>query len=400
MGNGHELVQGRPPNCGVKREVNLRDVELDIFCTEVLFHPKCNWECYAPEGIYGLRAHPREWTRGPQPRPRNLQLSECCMADDIEAGPSVDQHVMWPHVGDNRGSHERQHAGPRHIVGTVGCPKGDGGAPPLLVWSGFGDPWDRRKNFPAQGLDTPAGDELPASVVHYIQLFASVVIIAGVRISGENVQPRSCPSAAAAFPSAPFWLGRWWGGESSLKDYSRRSLTHLASLIISRQSAARWRLLGCTRHVSPLRPWGRGRLLRSPWLPAVAATTETANCGFSWPWFLFLLFFLPLPWVTISELPTLLTSACSTECQARPSVALAHLSARAKRVVTLSTSCVANFSSIFSSRTPWRKAVMMEASEIRGIVPRTLVKQEMNARRVSLGSYLTVWRCASTPCRW
>jgi hypothetical protein len=58
--------------------------------------------------------------------------------------------------------------------------------------------------------------------------------------------------------------------------------------------------------------------------------------------------------------------ACGAECQARPSVALAHLSARAKSKVTLSTSCVANFSSIFSSRTPWRKAVMMEASEVRG----------------------------------
>jgi hypothetical protein len=49
-------------------------------------------------------------------------------------------------------------------------------------------------------------------------------------------------------------------------------------------------------------------------------------------------------------------------------------------------------SSIFSSRTPWRKAMMMEASEIRGIVPRTLVKQEMKVRRVSSGSYLTAWR--------
>jgi hypothetical protein len=41
---------------------------------------------------------------------------------------------------------------------------------------------------------------------------------------------------------------------------------------------------------------------------------------------------------------------------------------------------------------PWRKAVMMEASEIRGMVPRTLVKREMKAQRVSLGSCLTAWR--------
>jgi hypothetical protein len=94
MGNGHEPVQGWPPDNGVKREVDLHDVELDVFCTEVLFRPKCNRERYAPDGIYGLRAHPGGWARGPQPRPRDLQLSECCMADNIEAGPSIDQHVM------------------------------------------------------------------------------------------------------------------------------------------------------------------------------------------------------------------------------------------------------------------------------------------------------------------
>jgi hypothetical protein len=55
---------------------------------------------------------------------------------------------------------------------------------------------------------------------------------------------------------------------------------------------------------------------------------------------------------------------------------------------------------IFSSRTPCRKAVMMEASEMRGMVRRTLVKREMNFRRVSPGSCLTAWRWASTPCCW
>jgi hypothetical protein len=36
--------------------------------------------------------------------------------------------------------------------------------------------------------------------------------------------------------------------------------------------------------------------------------------------------------------------------------------------------------------------VMMEASEIRDIVPRTLVKREMKSRRVSPDSCLTAWR--------
>jgi hypothetical protein len=187
MGNGHEPVQGRPPNNGVKGEVDLRDVELDVLRTEVFLCPKCNRERYAPEGIHGLRAHPGEWTRGPQPGSRDLQLPGCCMADDIEAGPSVDQHVVQPHVGDNRGGDERQYVGPRHVVGAVGCPKGDGGAPPPLVWSSFGDPWDRRKNLPPQGLDTPAGDELLAPAVHYVQLLVAVVVVAGVRVSGEDV---------------------------------------------------------------------------------------------------------------------------------------------------------------------------------------------------------------------
>jgi hypothetical protein len=40
------------------------------------------------------------------------------------------------------------------------------------------------------------------------------------------------------------------------------------------------------------------------------------------------------------------------ECHARPSAALAHLSAKANKVLTVSTWWVASFSSIFSSRTP------------------------------------------------
>jgi hypothetical protein len=69
MGNGHEPVQGWPPDNGVKREVDLRDVKLDVFCTEVLFRPKCNRERYAPEGVYGLRAYPGKWRDGPSRDP-------------------------------------------------------------------------------------------------------------------------------------------------------------------------------------------------------------------------------------------------------------------------------------------------------------------------------------------
>jgi hypothetical protein len=141
-----------------------------------------------------------------------------------------------------------------------------------------------------------------------------------------------------------------------------------------------------------------GCLLRSSQPPAAATTTGAPDCSLSWPRFFF--FFLPPPWVVAPKPPVRVTPVCGTECHAQPSAALAHLSARVKSMVTVSTSCVASFSNIFLSRTPYRKAVIIEASEMRGIVPRTLVKREMKARRVSPGSCLTAWRWASTPCCW
>jgi hypothetical protein len=146
-----------------------------------------------------------------------------------------------------------------------------------------------------------------------------------------------------------------------LEDCSRRSPTRFMSFMISRHSAALWRLLGCTGHVPLLPPCGRGCLLRSFRPPVTAATTGAVACGFSWPRFFF---FSLLSRATTLEPLVWATPVCGAECHARPSAALAHLSARAKSVVTVSTSCVANISNIFSLRTPWQKAVMMEASEI------------------------------------
>jgi hypothetical protein len=88
--------------------------------------------------------------------------------------------------------------------------------------------------------------------------------------------------------------------------------------------------------------------------------------------------------------PRLGRPSLGAECHARPSAALTYLSAKANKVVTVSTWCVASFSSIFSSRTPCRKAVIIDASEIHGMVPRTLVKREMKARRVSLHAMLLI----------
>jgi hypothetical protein len=153
----------------------------------------------------------------------------------------------------------------------------------------------------------------------------------------------------ATSPSSTLSLpGQRRGEESSLEDCSRRSLTRFARSMISRHSACcgdRW---GCTGHEPLLPLYGRGRLLRSPRPPVAAASTRAVDRGFSWPQ----PFFFLQSRGTAPEPPIWATPVCGAECHARPLVALAHLSARAKSVVTVSTSCVANFSNIFSSRTP------------------------------------------------
>jgi hypothetical protein len=94
MGNVHEPVQGRPANDGIEREVNLRNVELDVLSAEVLLNPKCNRECDAPKGIHRLRAHFGEWARGSQSGSWDLQLFEHSMTDDVEPSPTINQDMM------------------------------------------------------------------------------------------------------------------------------------------------------------------------------------------------------------------------------------------------------------------------------------------------------------------
>jgi hypothetical protein len=86
--------------------------------------------------------------------------------------------------------------------------------------------------------------------------------------------------------------------------------------------------------------------------------------------FFFLLLLLSLPWAWAPTLGLLYPFVTweAGECQARPSAALAHLSARLKSAETSWTSWVASFSSIFSSLTPWQNATTTEALEIRGMV--------------------------------
>jgi hypothetical protein len=76
-----------------------------------------------------------------QSGPWDLQLPERSVADDVEPSPTVDQNMMQLDVGNDRGGDERQYAGPCHVLGAVGCPEGDSGAPPPLVWGCLRDPW-------------------------------------------------------------------------------------------------------------------------------------------------------------------------------------------------------------------------------------------------------------------
>jgi hypothetical protein len=74
------------------------------------------------------------------------------------------------------------------LSGSIPAPtKGDSGAPPPLMWSSLRDPWDRRKDLSALGLDVPTGGELLAPVVHHVQLLAAVVVVTRVGVSSENI---------------------------------------------------------------------------------------------------------------------------------------------------------------------------------------------------------------------
>jgi hypothetical protein len=135
--------------------------------------------------------------------PQDLQLLERNMADDVEACPVVNQHMVQPHVGDDRGGDEWQYAGPCHVVGAVRCPEGDGGASPSLMWGSLQDPWSCRQDLMAQGLDVPVGGEFLASAVHDVQLLAAVAVIPGVGISSEDVlevPPRVIDTRVLALP--------------------------------------------------------------------------------------------------------------------------------------------------------------------------------------------------------
>jgi hypothetical protein len=71
------------------------------------------------------------------------------VADDVEPIPTVDQNMMQLDVGNDRGSDERQYVGPCNVLEAVGCPEGDSGAPPPLVWGCPRDPWGSRQDLAA-----------------------------------------------------------------------------------------------------------------------------------------------------------------------------------------------------------------------------------------------------------
>ena len=66
MGNGHEVVESRPANHGIEREVHLHNIELDALCAEVLLGPERDRLCDAPQREHRVWAHSGEWARGSQ----------------------------------------------------------------------------------------------------------------------------------------------------------------------------------------------------------------------------------------------------------------------------------------------------------------------------------------------
>jgi hypothetical protein len=170
----------------------------------------------------------------------------------------------------------------------------------------------------------------------------------------------------------------------------RRSLMCFVSFWISWHYEALWRALGWTGHDPLSLPCCRGRLSRSSRPPVVATATGAPDCSLSWPRFFF--FFLPPPWAVAPEPPVRVTPFCGTECHARPSVALAHLSARVKSMVTVSTSCVASFSNILLLRTLYQKSSDNRSIGDARYGPPYLGEMGDESQRVSPGSCLTAWR--------
>src|SRR6185503_13153125 len=102
MGNGHEAVESQPANDGIEWEVHLRNIELDALYAEVLLDPERDRQSDAPQREHQMWAHSREWARGSQLGLWDLQLLERCIADDVEAGPTVEQHMIEPDAGYDR----------------------------------------------------------------------------------------------------------------------------------------------------------------------------------------------------------------------------------------------------------------------------------------------------------
>jgi hypothetical protein len=55
------------------------------------------------------------------------------------------------------------------------------------MWGCLRDPWSHRKDLAVQGLYVPTGGELPASVIHHVQLLEAVVVVTRVGVSSEDV---------------------------------------------------------------------------------------------------------------------------------------------------------------------------------------------------------------------
>ena len=70
-----------------------------------------------------MSTHSREWTRGSQLGPWDLQLLERSVADDVEPSPTVDQNMMQLDVGNDRAVMSGSMPAPAMFSGQSDAPK-------------------------------------------------------------------------------------------------------------------------------------------------------------------------------------------------------------------------------------------------------------------------------------
>jgi hypothetical protein len=135
-----------------------------------------------PRGYTGCGPTPENGREGPSRDPRICSCLNAAWLMTLRSAPPSINTWCSRMLATTRAVMSGSTPAPAMLSGAVGCPGGDGGASPPLVWGSFGDPWDRRKNLPPQGLD--AGED-----VLKVPLGRLVVEVSSLHSRGFFVSP-------------------------------------------------------------------------------------------------------------------------------------------------------------------------------------------------------------------